>query len=49
MRFRCPGVRFKGTYHTERPHRGLGQRTPAEYAACFTPEEGHSSEAILRS
>lgn len=30
-------------YNTERPHQGLGQRTPAEFAALFTPEEGHSS------
>ena len=29
-------------YQTERPHRGLGQRTPAEYGALFTPEEGTS-------
>jgi putative transposase len=29
---------WRQEYHTERPHRGLGQRTPAEYAACFTPE-----------
>jgi putative transposase len=39
---------WRQEYHTERPHRGLGQRTPAEYAALFTPEEGHSSDAILR-
>ncbi|MGH2608425.1 MAG: IS3 family transposase [Tepidiformaceae bacterium] len=39
---------WRQEYHTERPHRGLGQRTPAEFAARFTPEEGHSSEAILR-
>lgn len=39
---------WRREYHTERPHRGLGQRTPAEYAAAFTPEEGHSSNAILR-
>ena len=39
---------WRQEYHTERPHRGLGQRTPAEYAASFTPEEGHSSDAILR-
>ena len=39
---------WRQEYHTERPHRGLGQRTPAEYAACFTPEEGHSSPLILR-
>ena len=40
---------WRQEYHTERPHRGLGQRTPAEYAACFTPEEGYSSPLILRS
>lgn len=39
---------WRQEYHTERPHRGLGQRTPAEYAALFTPEEGHSSGIILR-
>lgn len=39
---------WRQEYHTERPHRGLGQRTPAEYAAGFTPEEGHSSPLILR-
>ena len=39
---------WRQEYHTERPHRGLGQRTPAEYAASFTPEEGHSSDASLR-
>ncbi len=36
-------------YHTDRPHRGLGQRTPTEFAALFTPEEGHSSLMTLRS
>lgn len=40
---------WRQEYHTERPHRGLGQRTPAEYAALFTPEEGLSSTGILRS
>jgi len=40
---------WRQEYHTERPHQGLGQRTPAEYAALFTPEEGHSSPLILRS
>lgn len=40
---------WRQEYHTERPHRGLGQRTPAEYAALFTPEEGLSSAVILRS
>lgn len=40
---------WRHEYQTQRPHRGLGQRTPAEYAALFTPEEGHSSSLILRS
>lgn len=40
---------WRQEYQTERPHKGLGQRTPAEYAALFTPEEGHSSSLILRS
>jgi putative transposase len=40
---------WRQEYHTDRPHRGLGQRTPAEYAALFTPEEGLSSTGILRS
>jgi putative transposase len=31
---------WRHEYNTERPHRGLGQRTPAEYAALFTPQEG---------
>ena len=39
---------WRQEYNTERPHRGLGQRPPAEYAALFTPEEGYSSEPILR-
>ena len=26
-------------YNTERPHSSLGYRTPAQYAALFTPEE----------
>lgn len=39
---------WRQEYHTERPHRGLGQRTPAEYAALFTLEEGTSSTGILR-
>lgn len=34
---------WRQEYNTERPHRGLGQRTPAEVAASFTPEEGLSS------
>lgn len=40
---------WRQEYHTERPHRGLGQRTPAEYAALFTPQEQHGREPILRS
>lgn len=28
---------WRQEYHTERPHRGLGQLTPAEYAARLTP------------
>ena len=36
-------------YNTARPHRSLGNRTPAEYAALFSPEEGYSSMSILRS
>lgn len=39
---------WRQEYNTERPHRGLAQRTPAEYAALFTPEEGHSSMLTLR-
>lgn len=42
---------WRQEYNTARPHRGLGLRTPAEYAQLFTPEEGHSSprhsEAML--
>lgn len=40
---------WRQEYHTDRPHRGLNQRTPAEYAASWTPEEGNSSPLILRS
>ena len=39
---------WRQEYHTERPHKGLGQRTPAEYAALFTPEEDGSSLTTLR-
>lgn len=39
---------WRQEYNTERPHRGLAQRTPAEYAALCTPEEGHSSMLTLR-
>lgn len=41
--------RWREEYNTERPHSSLRNRTPAEYAALFTPEEGHSSQPILRS
>ena len=40
---------WRQEYHTDRPHRGLNQRTPAEYAAGWTPEEGPSSSLTLRS
>jgi putative transposase len=40
---------WRQEYNTERPHSSLGDRTPAEYAALFTPGEGHSSKTILRS
>jgi putative transposase len=30
-------------YNTERPHRGLRQQTPMEYAASWTPEAGPAS------
>ena len=39
---------WRQEYNTDRPHGSLGDRTPAEYAASFTPEEGHSSMPILR-
>jgi len=39
---------WRQEYHTERPHRGLDQRTPAEYAALFTPQEGDVQEPTLR-
>jgi putative transposase len=28
---------WRAEYHTDRPHRGLGQLTPADYAARLTP------------
>lgn len=28
---------WRAEYHTDRPHRGLGQLTPEEYAASLTP------------
>ena len=39
---------WRQEYHTERPHQSLGQRTPAEYAALFTPPEADLNEPILR-
>lgn len=39
---------WRHEYNTERPHRTLGQRTPAEYAALFTPQETAQTEPILR-
>lgn len=41
--------RWREEYNTDRPHGPLGQRTPAEYAALFTPEDEASSIPILRS
>ena len=40
---------WRQEYHTERPHRGLGQLTPAEYAARYYPEEDGASLTTLRS
>jgi putative transposase len=40
---------WRREYNTDRPHRGLGQRTPAEYAALFTPAERTTTHPILRS
>jgi putative transposase len=39
---------WRREYNAERPHRGLGQRTPAEYAALVTPQEAHPNAPILR-
>ena len=39
---------WREEYNIERPHRGLGQRTPAEYAALFTPEDECFSTLTLR-
>jgi len=39
---------WREEYDTERPHRGLGQRPPAEYAALFPPEDECSSTPALR-
>ena len=46
--------RWRLEYNTERPHLGLKQQTPAEYAARFTPEEGnpstrHSDAAVAQT
>lgn len=41
--------RWRHEYNTERPHGSLDHRTPAEYAALFTPEDEESSPLILRS
>jgi putative transposase len=40
---------WRQEYNTERPHRGLNQHTPAEYAACFTATAGQPSTPIFRS
>jgi len=40
--------RWRHEYNTERPHGSLDRRTPAEYAALFTPEDEESSPPILR-
>lgn len=40
---------WRDEYNTDRPHGSLGDRTPAEYAALFTPEEGHSSRRGRRT
>ena len=40
---------WRQEYNTERPHQGLRQRTPAEYAALFTPDEDAQPPMILRS
>ena len=40
---------WRAEYHTERPHRGLGQCTPAEFAASFTEQRTHDITPILRS
>jgi putative transposase len=34
---------WRHEYNHDRPHLGLGMQPPAEFAARFTPEEGHSS------
>ena len=40
---------WRQEYNTDRPHQGLRQRTPAEYAALFTPAEDAHPPMILRS
>jgi putative transposase len=35
-------------YNTERPHRGLGQRTPVEYAAVLRDHESERRNPFLR-
>ena len=35
-------------YNTDRPHRGLDRRTPAEFAALFTPERDDTSLTTFR-
>lgn len=35
-------------YNTERPHRGLGQRTPSEYAAVLRDHESEQPDPVLR-
>jgi len=39
---------WRDEYNAERPHRGLGQRPPAKYAAPFTPEDERFSTPALR-
>ena len=39
---------WRQEYNTERPHSGLAQRTPAEYALLFTPDDQTTEEPILR-
>jgi putative transposase len=40
---------WRQEYNTERPHLSLGQRTPAEDAGLFTPQEAVLGTPILRS
>jgi putative transposase len=39
---------WRQEYNAERPHRGLHQRTPAEYAAQFSPQDNEEVLTILR-